>query len=146
LATPSGDEQELQKLSMELRYFEQTAENLQQRLGMLNAAVSDLSYASMTLENMEKEKENAELMVPIGGGNYISAKLATPDKVVVSLGAGVSIEKTLTEAKAIVKERIDELQKTQVSAQQQLSQIAERINSDRTRMESLLSKVRAGQQ
>ncbi len=146
MATPSGDEQELQKLSMELRYFEQTAENLQQRLGMLNAAVSDLSYASMTLENMEKEKENAELMVPIGGGNYISAKLATPDKVVVGMGAGVSMEKTLAEAKAIVKERMDELQKTQVSAQQQLSQIAERINSDRTRMESLLSKVRAGQQ
>jgi prefoldin alpha subunit len=146
LATPSGDEQELQKLSMQLRYFEQTAESLQQRLGMLNAAVSDLSYASMTLENMEKEKENAELMVPIGGGNYISAKLATPDKVVVSLGAGVSIEKTLAEAKAIVKERIDELQKTQFSAQQQLSQIAERINSDRTHMESLLSKVREGQQ
>jgi prefoldin alpha subunit len=131
---------------MQLRYFEQTAENLQQRLGMLNAAVSDLSYASMTLENMEKEKENAELMVPIGGGNYISAKLATPDKVVVGMGAGVSMEKTLAEAKAIVKERMDELQKTQVSAQQQLSQIAERINSDRTRMESLLSKVRAGQQ
>lgn len=146
MATPSGDEQELQKLSMQLRYFEQTAESLQQRLGMLNAAVSDLSYASMTLENMEKEKENAELMVPIGGGNYISAKLATPDKVVVSLGAGVSIEKTLAEAKAIVKERIDELQKTQFSAQQQLSQIAERINSDRTHMESLLSKVREGQQ
>ena len=146
MATPSGDEQELQKLSMQLRYFEQTAENLQQRLGMLNAAVSDLSYASMTLENMEKEKENAELMVPIGGGNYISAKLATPDKVVVGMGAGVSMEKTLAEAKAIVKERMDELQKTQVSAQQQLSQIAERINSDRTRMESLLSKVRAGQQ
>ncbi len=146
MATPSGDEQELQKLSMELRYFEQTAENLQQRLGMLNAAVSDLSYANMTLENMEKEKENAELMVPIGGGNYITAKLATPDKVVVGMGAGVSIEKTLAEAKAIVKERIEELQKTQVSAQQQLSQIAERINSDRNRMESLLSKVRAGQQ
>ncbi len=146
MTTPSGDEQELQKLSMELRYFEQTAENLQQRLGMLNAAVSDLSYANMTLENMEKEKENAELMVPIGGGNYITAKLATPDKVVVGMGAGVSIEKTLAEAKAIVKERIEELQKTQVSAQQQLSQIAERINSDRNRMESLLSKVRAGQQ
>jgi prefoldin alpha subunit len=146
LASPSGEEQELQKLSMELRYFEQTAETLQQRLGMLNAAISDLTYASMTLENMEKEKENAELMVPIGGGNYISAKLATPDKVVVGMGAGVSIEKTLAEAKAIVKERINDLTKTQVSAQQQLGQIAERINSDRSRMESLLSKVREGQQ
>ena len=142
MATPSVEEQEVQKLSMELRYFEQTAETLQQRLGMLNAAINDLTYASMTLENMDKEKENTELMVPIGGGNYVSAKLGNPDKVVVGMVAGVSIEKTLPDARAIVKERIEELQKTQVSAQQQLGQIAERINSDRNRMESLLSKLR----
>ncbi len=61
----------------------------------------------MTLENIEKEKENAEMLVPIGGGNYISVKLANPDKVVVGMGAGVSIEKTLPEAKAVVKERME---------------------------------------
>ena len=142
----AGNEEEARKLSMQLRYFEQTAENLQQRLGMLNAALTDLSYANMTLESIEKEKENAEMMVPIGGSNFINVKLANPDKVVVGLGAGVSIEKTLPEAKIIVKERIEELQKTQVSAQQQLSQIAERINQDRNRLESLLSGIRAGPQ
>ena len=146
MATVSREEEEVRKLSMELRYFEQTAEGLQQRLGMLSAALTDLSYASMTLDNIEKEKENAEMLVPIGGSNYISVKLADADKVVVGMGAGVSVEKTLPEAKAIVKERIDELQKTQVSAQQQLSQIAERINSDRNRMETLLSGLRAGPQ
>ena len=131
---------------MQLRYFEQTAENLQQRLGMLNAGLTDLSYANMTLESIEKEKENAEMMVPIGGSNYITVKLANADKVVVGLGAGVSIEKTVPEAKVIVKERMEELQKTQVSAQQQLSQIAERINQDRNRLESLLSGIREGPQ
>ena len=140
------NEEEVRKLSMQLRYFEQTAEGLQQRLGMLNAALSDLTYANMTLESIEKEKENAEMLIPIGGSNYIGVKLATPDKVVVGMGAGVSIEKTLPEAKVIVKERIEELQKTQVSAQQQLSQIAERINQDRNRMESLLSGIREGPQ
>jgi prefoldin alpha subunit len=146
LSTPGRDEEEARKLSMQLRYFEQTAENLQQRLGMLNAALTDLSYANMTLESIEKEKENAEMMVPIGGSNYITVKLANPDKVVVGLGAGVSIEKTVPEAKTIVKERMEELQKTQVSAQQQLSQIAERINQDRNRLESLLSGIREGPQ
>ena len=113
---------------------------------MLNAALSDLSYANMTLEGIEKEKENAEMLVPIGGGSYINVKLANSEKVIVGMGAGVSIEKTLPEAKSIVKERIEELQKTQISAQQQLSQIAERINQDRNRMESLLSGLREGPQ
>jgi prefoldin alpha subunit len=71
-------------------------------------------------------------------------KLACFDKVVVGMGAGVSIEKTLPEAKAIVKERLEELEKTMQSAQQQFAQIAQRINAGRSRVESLLATVREG--
>lgn len=138
------DEQTIRKLSMELRYYEQTAEALQQRLTMMNAAMTDLTYASLTLESIEKEKENAEMMVPIGGSSYINVKLANPDKVIIGMGAGVSVEKTLPEAKDIVKQRVDELDKTKGQMQQQLSQIVERINQGRTQMESLLAQVRQG--
>jgi prefoldin alpha subunit len=144
VAKINKEEEELRKLSVEMRFLEQTAETLQQRISMMNAAMTDLTYASMTLEDVEKEKEDVELLVPIGGSAYVKAKLADPDKVVVGLGAGVSIEKTLQEAKAIVKERLDELQKTMVSAQQQFAQVADRINADRDRLESLLAKVREG--
>ena len=113
---------------------------------MLNAALTDLSYANMTLESIGQEKENAQMLVPIGGSSYISVKLADANKVVIGLGAGVSIEKTVPEAKVIVKERMEELQKTQISAQQQLGQISERIDQDRRRMESLLAGIREGPQ
>ncbi len=146
MATVSPTEQEIRKLNMELRYFEQTAEALQQRLSMLNAAMTDLTYANMTLESIEKEKENAEMMVPIGGSSYINVKLANPDKVVVGMGSGVSVEKTLPEAKDLMKQRLDDLEKTRTQAQQQLSQVIERINQGRTRMESMLSTIRQGQQ
>jgi prefoldin alpha subunit len=144
VAKINKEEEELRKLSVEMRFLEQTAETLQQRISMVNAAMTDLTYADMTLEDLEKEKEDAELLVPIGGSSYIKAKLANPDKVVVGLGAGVSVEKTLQEAKAIVKERLDDLQKTMVSAQQQFAQVADRLNTDRDRLESLLAKVREG--
>jgi prefoldin alpha subunit len=140
------EEEEVRRLSMQLRYFEQTAENLQQRLSMLNAALTDLTYANMTLESIEKEQENAEMLVPIGGSSYISVKLADANKVVVGLGSGVSVEKTLPEAKTIVKQRLEDLEKTRTQAEQQLTQIADRINQDRSRMESLLSGIRAGPQ
>jgi len=144
VAKISKEEEELRKLSVEMRFLEQTAETLQQRISMMNAVMTDLTYANMTLEGIEQEKENAELLVPIGGSSYIKVKLANPDKVVVGMGAGVSVEKTLPEAKEIVKERLGELEKTMRSAQQQFTQVAQRINAGRNRLESLLATVREG--
>jgi len=129
---------------MEMRYLEQTAETLQQRISMVNAAMTDLSLANMTLDGIEKEKENSELLVPIGGSAYMKVKLADPNKVIVGMGAGVSIEKTLLEAKITLKERFDELEKTMNAAQQQFSQVAERINSGRSRLETMLNTAREG--
>ena len=144
MAGRSKEEEELRKLSVEMRLLEQTAETLQSRINMLSAAITDLTYANMTLEGVEKEKENAELLVPIGGSSYVRVKLANPDKVVVGMGAGVSVEKTLPEAKSMLKERLDELEKTMLSAQQQFAQIAERINTGRNRLEGLLATLREG--
>ncbi|MGB9913952.1 MAG: prefoldin subunit alpha [Candidatus Bathyarchaeales archaeon] len=144
MAKISVEEEELRRLSLEMRLLEQTAETLQQRISMLTAAITDLSYAQMTLESVEKEKENTELLVPIGGGSYLKAKLAAPDKVVVGIGAGISVEKTLQEAKAMVKERLEELEKTLNSVQQQFAQVAERITADRNRAEGLVAKLREG--
>jgi prefoldin alpha subunit len=135
-------EEELRKLSVEMRYLEQTAEALQQRITMVNAAIADLTYANATLDGMEKEQENAEMLVPIGGSSYVKVKLADSNKVIVGLGSGVSVEKTLPDAKIDLKERLDELEKTMTSAQQQFSQVAERINIGRNRLETLLASAR----
>ncbi len=143
-AQMTKEEEELNKLSIEMRLLEQTAETLQQRIGMINAAIRDLAYANMTLESMEKEDENAELLVPIGASSYIMAKLASKEKVIVGMGAGVSVEKTFSEAKQIVKDRLDELEKTMNSVQQQFVQVAQRINTGRNQLQSLLTRVRQG--
>ena len=61
MANVSKEEEEIRKLSVEMRFLEQTAESLQQRISMVNAAMTDLAYANMALESIEKEKENAKL-------------------------------------------------------------------------------------
>ncbi|MGA3058934.1 MAG: prefoldin subunit alpha [Candidatus Bathyarchaeia archaeon] len=144
MAQRNKAEDELRKLSMEMQYLEQTADALQQRISMVNAALSDLTYANMTLDGIEKEKENAELMVPIGGSAYVKVKLVDTNKVIVGMGAGISIEKTLPEAKITLKERLDELEKTLNAAQQQFTQVADRLNKSRSRLETLLGNAREG--
>lgn len=140
----NNSEDGLRKLSVELRMLEQTAEALQSRLSMINAVATDLTYANMALENLDKEKENAELLVPIGGTSYIKAKLDNPDRIIVGLGAGVSAEKTRQEAKEIIKKRLEDLGKNQQATQQQFVQIAERINLDRERFETMAAAMREG--
>jgi prefoldin alpha subunit len=140
----SSNDEELRKLSVELRMLEQTAEALQSRLSMINAVATDLTYANMALENLDVEKENAELLVPIGGTSYIRAKLDNPDKIIVGLGAGVSAEKTRQEAKEIIKKRLEDLGKNQQAVQQQFVQVADRINMDRERFETMAAAMREG--
>ena len=138
----SKNEEEIRKISVELRLLEQTAETLQSRLSMLNAVTQDLTYANMTLESLEKEKENSEILVPIGGTSYIRTKLDNPNQIIVGIGAGVSVEKTRQEAKDVINKRLEDLQKARTSTQQQFAQIAERINEDRERFEALAATVR----
>lgn len=138
----SKGEEELQKLSVEMRLLEQTAEALQSRMSMVNAAANDLLYAQAALEGLEKETGKSEILVPIGGTSYIRARLENLDKVIVGMGAGVSVEKTREEAKEIIKKRLEDIDKTRKSVQQQYSQIAERIDIDRERAEGLIAAAR----
>jgi prefoldin alpha subunit len=129
---------------MELRLLEQTAEALQSRINMINSATADLTYAQMTLDGLEKESEKSELLVPIGGTSYIRAKLDNPDKVIVGMGAGVSVEKTRQEAKGIIRKRKEDLEKARASIQQQFAQVAEKINQDREKVEAMVAAAREG--
>jgi prefoldin alpha subunit len=130
----------LRRAAIELQILEGTADAMQQRLSFVNAALRELTYTRMTLEGVEKEQSDASVLVPIGGGSFVRAKLETTDKIIVGMGAGVSIEKTIVEAKEIIRSRISEMEKSRVEMQQQLVQILNRIQEDRNRLNEMLTK------
>lgn len=136
------NDEPLRRLIVELRLLEGTANTLQSRINFVNAILTELNYAKMTLEGLEKEKEDAPLFVPIGGGSYIRAKLESAEKVIVGMGAGISVEKSLSEAKETVEKRIEQLEKTRRSLQQQLTQVAQKIEEDQAKFQELNEKLR----
>ena len=140
----SNSGEELRKLSYEIRYLEQTAETIESRMNVINAILRDLTYANMTLETLEKEKGNSEILVPIGSSSYIRAKLEDTSRIIVGIGAGVSVEKTLPETKDVVKKRLEDLEKTRNSLVQQFEQVAQKIGEDRERFEHVAAELREG--
>jgi len=141
----SSEEETFRRLVVELRILEGTAEALQSRANLVNAALTELRVASMTLEGLEKEKEDAPLFVPIGGGSYIKAKLESADKVIVGIGADVAVERTIKEARENLGNRIAELEKTRTTLGQQFAQVVEKIRDGRARLEELTAKLREGE-
>lgn len=137
-------EQELRRLDVEIRLLEQTADALEARINMINAVQTDSGYASTTLETLEKEKSNAELLVPIGGNSYVRARLENIDNVIVGIGSGVSVEKTLADAREMIKKRLEEMTTARNSFQTQFTQVAMKIEEDRRKLEEILSQLREG--
>jgi prefoldin alpha subunit len=138
----SKDEEELRRLTVELRFYEQTAEAVQSRLNMVNAVITDLTYAGLTLNALENEKEGSELLVPVGGNSYVKVKLENTDKLIVGMGAGVSVEKTLPESREIIRKRQEDLEKTRSSMQQQFVQVVDKTKELRDKIGSLVEKMR----
>lgn len=136
-----SDREAFRSVAVELQILEGTAETLQSRLSFVNAALTELNIARMTLEGVEKEAPDAPLFVPIGGGSFIKARLDSNDKVIVGAGAGVSVERSAGEARETLKSRIVELEKTRTSIQQQLMQVVGRIQEDRERLQDLSGRV-----
>ncbi len=133
-------------MALESRYLEETVNELQSRINMTNSAITELRVSSMTLEGLEKEKKDAQLFVPIGGGSYVKAKLETSKKVVVGIGADVAVEKTVKEAKVELEARIAELERTREALGQQFNQVVGRIQENRNIMEEVTAKLRQGEQ
>ncbi|MDH5440842.1 MAG: prefoldin subunit alpha [Candidatus Bathyarchaeota archaeon] len=137
----SADEQELQRLMVELRVLEGTIESLRSRISLVAATLNDLNLANMTLEGIAKEKVDSSIYVPIGGGSYIKARLESTDEIIYGVGAGVSIVKTIEVVKESTSNRISQLNKTRQSLEQQLSQVLNKVDEDQNRFRELSEKL-----
>jgi len=134
-------EDEIRRLMAELRILETTAEYLQARINFVNAALTELNLANMSLEGIEKKESNL-IFVPIGGGSYVKARLEETDKIVYGVGAGIAIEKTIKDAKEDIAVRIAELNKTKTALEQQLNQVLIRLQEGQSRLQELAATLR----
>jgi prefoldin alpha subunit len=142
----SNNKEDFRRLLTELRLLEGTAEALQNRINLISAAITELEFASATIKGLESEGKGTPLLVPIGGGSFIKAEVATTEALVVGIGAGVSTEKSRDEAKEIVEKRIEELVESRNSLQQQLSQVIGKMGSNRQQLDEISVKLSKGSQ
>jgi prefoldin alpha subunit len=140
----SVNEDVLRRLVVELQILQETAESIQSRIGLTNAAINEVQIAYNTLEGIKKEKRGSSLLIPIGGGSYVKSKLDDSNTLIVGIGANVAVEKNVDEAQEAFQTRLVRFEKVRNSLQQQLEEIATKITNTRTQFQTLSEQLQEG--
>lgn len=125
--TAQDRQDQLRRLLGELQMMRGTAETLQERLQMLQGAVTDLSIALTSVTGLRDAEEGAPILVPTGASTFVKANLGDLSTIIIDIGAEVSVDMTLEEAEENMRGRLEELQDISASVQQQLQQVVSQM-------------------
>ncbi|MGP8124472.1 MAG: prefoldin subunit alpha [Nitrososphaerales archaeon] len=135
---PSAEET-VNALVVEVRVLESTYNELSARQNLLERALIE-NRAALDALNGLGENPKQEVLMQIGGGAMLRSPPPSTDKVLVSVGANVVIEKPKAEAVAMMEGRSREVEKTIMSIAGQRNELAQRLDSDRQALNSLVSR------
>ncbi|MDO8339459.1 MAG: prefoldin subunit alpha [Candidatus Burarchaeum sp.] len=137
-------QEELARLAYEAQGYNDQSRALQQQLGALQAAIADIRGALETLNNMENASQG--VLVPLGAGAMMKAKLINEGKVMIDIGAGFIAEKEIKEGLEILNERLKRTEDAADRTQKAVAQISEHLSEIDSRAKTIIDKGRAGQE
>jgi len=133
---------------------EEQAQQLMQQMQMLETYFSDLSQregtflsvlreATAAIESMKSlsQKSESETLVPIGIGTYVPTKISSNSKIVLSIGAGVAVEKDFPSAINYLEAHIKEIEVALQDNAAKKQDAAARLEQGREQINQLMQSV-----
>ncbi|MCW4033564.1 MAG: prefoldin subunit alpha [Candidatus Bathyarchaeota archaeon] len=144
MSNVTNDEEFLRGTMVELRVLEGSVNLIQSRLNIIDNAIDEISMANTSLEGIKNSSKGSEILVPTGASSFVRTTLSDVKKVIMGVGAGVSIEKTIGDSMTDLKNRQDELEKIKSSLQTQLGQALKDLDSKRNQVAEVMRKRESG--
>jgi prefoldin alpha subunit len=129
----SETESKYQQLLAEIRISEDQLNDIQSRVEIISSQIQEHISAGATMNSL-KDEAGHEALIPIGAQVYIRGSISDTSKVLIGLGAGISVEKTVEQANAELQARIANLQKILVSLRDEYAKLAEKASGLRAQL------------
>lgn len=139
------DQRELMTLQHYLKEYGQQAEIFVGQMEMLENARMEALAAIEALEAM-LVTDDGIVLLQIGGGASVRAKVLEPDKILLSIGAEVVVERSNKDAVEYLKERLIEMEASQKKVAETLNRLQSQMNEINKRLESGYQQSAAAEQ
>ncbi|MFH0978368.1 MAG: prefoldin subunit alpha [Candidatus Woesearchaeota archaeon] len=104
-------QEELQQKYMEFQMLDQQMKQTQKQLQALEDQVVEIIYTQQGLEELKKVKEGTEILVPVSSGIFAKAKIQKPGELIVNVGAGTAVSKTVDSTQEMLSKQLIEVQR-----------------------------------
>ena len=122
-----SDRENLAGLVYEQRRIVELIETLYNEINVLERSLMEHQSALDILKMYrEAELKDFETLLPVGGGVYLPVNISKPDKVVVGVGAGVFLEKSIEDAIGHIEKSMENLKQAVENRVKTLNQLKNR--------------------
>ena len=105
-------EKEMQQKFFELQMMDQQIKQIQKNIEMIETQIIELEAINQSLGELGEVKSGTEILVPVAGGVFAKAELKDNKNLVINVGAGTSVKKSIPETQNMIKSQIDEIANT----------------------------------
>ncbi len=139
-------EERLYSLAAQLKMLEAYLNDLAAREATIVRFIEDSRLTIDAIRGLDAGKGEGEgdeihTLMPIGIGVYAHARINAKDKLLVSVGSGVAIEKSRDDAIAYIESRANELKNALISINNQKQELQKRIEGIRGEMNSIMQQI-----
>jgi prefoldin alpha subunit len=130
-------EQRINELVQQSRILEAYMNDIMTRQVTVSKLMEEAHLASNTIQNITSESD-VESLMPIGIGVYVKTTVPPIKKLLISLDAGVAIEKSREDTLNYVETRIKEYEVAARQLEAQRQEIAMRINQLQSQINQMI--------
>lgn len=131
-------QREVQQKVMELQMLQQQAQQVQRQAQMLDQQAGEMDLVQQALDDFTQAKVGSDMFVTLTPGVFAKAKLQGTDTVILNVGGGAMVEKSIPDAKQVIAAQGVELRKLQQELMEQLQKIAERAEKTQTDLRAIV--------
>ena len=115
-----------QEQIMQIQMMEQESQQLNQQLQLIDQNINEMQELELSLDALEDDK-NKEILTNIGKKIYLPVEIKDKDvKLIVEIGKGNFVKKSVSETKQVVQEQIAKL----IGAKTEINQRMEEMQSE----------------
>jgi len=137
-----SNEEQIRQAYVEVRVLENYVEEIRTRLQVVVTTSTELQTTRAAVEALSKTPEGTPLLVNLGGGVYGLARTSDPTKILLDVGTGIVVEKTVDGSLELINKRLGDLEKARASLESQLSNILTRLDRSRGKLSDLSSSAK----
>ena len=96
-------QKDLQQKYVELQMLNQQIKQVHEQFMFLQQQLSELTNLEININEMNDIKKDSEIFSSLGPGIFVTSKLTNSASVLVNVGSGILVEKSLQEAIGLIK-------------------------------------------